>query len=70
MMNRNEVGTDFLLGRLKAIEEGFIEGISREVERRRRLGIPLYVAKGDGVEKIILDKPSGSPTTLKEIDTA
>jgi hypothetical protein len=43
---------------LTRIREGFVEGIRREVERCRRLGLPLYVARNGTVDVIAPDGAS------------
>ena len=48
-MERSEAETEFLRQRLKAISHGLTEGIRREVARRRRLGLPIYVAENGTV---------------------
>ena len=47
----------FLRQRRRQIREGLAEGVRREVERCRRLGLPLYVSRGNGVEVIRTDTP-------------
>jgi len=44
--------------RLEAISHGLLEGIRREVARRRRLGLPIYVAEnGTVVNRQTSSKP-------------
>jgi hypothetical protein len=40
---------------LEKIREGMTVGIRQEVERRRRLGIPLYVERDGKVEAVMAD---------------
>jgi hypothetical protein len=42
-MQRNKPDTEFLKQRLEDICRGLKEGIRREVARRRKLGLPIYV---------------------------
>ena len=46
----------YIKDRLKKTREGLIEGIRQEVERRRRLGIPLYVDRDGVIQAVILPK--------------
>lgn len=48
-MDRSEANTEFLKQRLEAISHGLKEGIRREVARRRKLGLPIYVAENGTV---------------------
>lgn len=47
--------------RLDQICEGLQEGIRREIERRKRLGIPYYIAKNGEVVCITPKPHSGEP---------
>lgn len=40
---------------LTRIRDGLVEAIQKEVDRRRRLGVPLYVEQNGGVAAIVLD---------------
>jgi hypothetical protein len=42
-MERSQPDAEFLQQRLEAISRGLMEGIRREVARRRKLGLPIYV---------------------------
>lgn len=42
-MQRSDIDPEFLKKRLEQIAEGLKEGIRREVERLRKLGLPIYV---------------------------
>ena len=42
-MQRSDIDPEFLKKRLEQIAEGLKEGIRREVERLKRLGLPIYV---------------------------
>ena len=42
-MQRSDIDPEFLKKRLEQIAEGLQEGIRREVERLKRLGLPIYV---------------------------
>ena len=56
--DRSEADTEFLKQRLEAISHGLLEGIRREVARRRRLGLPIYVAEnGTVVNRQTSSKP-------------
>ena len=43
-MGSNAPNAEFLKRRLEAIAEGLKEGIRREIARREKLGLPIYVA--------------------------
>ena len=44
-MQRSDIDPEFLKKRLEQIAEGLQEGIRREVERLRKLGLPIYVER-------------------------
>ena len=48
-MDRSEPDAEFLQQRLEDICRGLKEGIRREVARRRKLGLPIYVAENGTV---------------------
>ena len=48
-MERSQADAEFLQQRLEAICRGLTEGIRREVARRRKLGLPIYVAENGTV---------------------
>ncbi|MEK6674228.1 MAG: hypothetical protein AABZ47_01080 [Planctomycetota bacterium] len=51
---------------LARIREGLVEGIRQEVERRRRLGIPLYIDRDGQVVAVMADgSPACSDTTTE-----
>jgi hypothetical protein len=57
-VDRSQTDAEFLQQRLEAISEGLKEGIRREVARRRKLGLPIYVAEnGTVVNRQTSDKP-------------
>lgn len=62
-MQNAAVDQSFLDELLSKIREGLVEGVRQEVERRRRLGLPLYIARNGGVEAIMLDRepPAKNP---------
>jgi hypothetical protein len=69
-MQNATVDQSFLDELLSKIREGLVEGVRQEVERRRRLGLPLYIARNGGVEAIMLDReppPKKSKTDQAEI---
>jgi hypothetical protein len=45
LVDSNESTADFLDRRLEATAEGLKEGIRREIARREKLGLPIYVAE-------------------------
>lgn len=47
--------------RLAQIREGLVRGIREEIERRRRLGIPLYVADDEGNVHLIMADGQPAP---------
>ncbi|MCP3905995.1 MAG: hypothetical protein GY715_20415 [Planctomycetes bacterium] len=49
MPQKNDPEREIRRRRLDEIERGLREGIRREVERRRRLGLPVYVAENGRV---------------------
>jgi hypothetical protein len=53
MQNRT-IDQNFIEDLLSKIREGLIEGVRQEVERRQRLGLPLYIARNGGVEAVLL----------------
>ena len=59
-MDRSEADTEFLKQRLEAISHGLLEGIRREVARRRKLGLPLYVAENGTV----VNRQTSSPQAI------
>jgi len=65
MMPKPDVDKAFLDPLLDRIWEGVIEGIRREVERCRRLGLPIYVER-DGVIEAIL--PDGTRVPLRDFN--
>jgi hypothetical protein len=57
-MQRSKPDTGFLKQRLEAISHGLMEGIRREVARRRTLGLPIYLAEnGTVVNRQTSNKP-------------
>lgn len=48
-MDHSNVDPGFLQKRLEAISEGLKEGIRREVQRLRELGLPIYVVRNGKV---------------------
>jgi len=62
-MDRSQADAEFLQQRLEDICRGLKEGIRREVARRRKLGLPIYVAEnGTVVNRQTSNKPhAGMP---------
>ena len=60
-MQRSKPDTEFLKQRLEGISHGLMEGIRREVARRRKLGLPTYVAEnGTVVNRQTSNKPQAA----------
>jgi len=58
-MDHSQADAEFLQQRLEDIGRGLKEGIRREVARRWKLGLPIYVAEnGTVVNRQTSDKPS------------
>ena len=49
LIDRNQPDAEFLQQRLEDICRGLKEGIRREVARRRKLGLPIYVVENGTV---------------------
>jgi hypothetical protein len=65
-MNRSQADAEFLQQRLEAICRGLKEGIRREVARRRRLGLPIYVAENGTV----VNRQTSSPQAISAPDVS
>ncbi|MFH1108148.1 MAG: hypothetical protein V1790_02975 [Planctomycetota bacterium] len=60
-MDHGQTDAEFLQQRLEAICRGLKEGIRREVARRRKLGLPIYVAEnGTVVNRQTSNKPQAA----------
>ncbi len=60
-MQNKTIDRDFIEELLSKIREGLVEGVRQEVERRQRLGLPLFIARNGGVEAV----PPGPPPPPK-----
>lgn len=56
-MDSSAPNAEFLQQRLEAISEGLKEGVRREVARRRKLGLPIYVAENGTVVDLQTAQP-------------
>jgi len=59
-MQNAPVDDHFLESLLTRIGEGLVEDVRQEMDRRRRLGIPIYVARNGKIEAIM---PNGADTS-------
>ncbi len=59
-MNHSDVERRFLEQRLEAISAGLKEGVRREVQRLRELGLPIYVIRDGKVVDLQGEQPPES----------
>jgi hypothetical protein len=66
-MQNAAVDPNFFDELLSRIREGLVEGVRQEVERRCRLGIPLYISRNGGVEAVMPDAEPPPKTPLPNL---
>ena len=60
-MDHRNIDPSFLQKRLETIIEGLKEGVRREVERLRALGLPIYVDDNGKVVDLQTGRPPETP---------
>jgi len=58
-MHPRNIDPTLLQRRLDQISEGLIEGVRREVQRLRQLGLPIYVGSNGKVVSMPPNQPTG-----------